>query len=80
MLIRHTRRKKNRKTVEQINGAIQEDDHELEGEMEEVLRLGKYKEGAQQPVNISFRSQAAAEVVGKAWKLARSEGYKKKYG
>lgn len=78
MPIRHTREKKGRKAVEQVIEAIQEEGHELVGEIEEVFRLGKYEEGAHRPVKIRFRSQLAAEeVVGKSWKLAKQRPTKK---
>ncbi len=62
--------------MEKVIEKIQED-NELVGEIEEVFRLGKYEEGAQQPIKIRFKSQSAAEaVVGKARKLSKTEAFK----
>ncbi len=74
---RQAREKKGRKAVEKIIEAIQEEDHELIGEIEEVFKLGEYREGAQRPVKVRFRSLVATEeVIEKTWKLARTETYK----
>lgn len=75
---RRTREGKDKEEVEHVIEAIQEEDNKIVGEIEEVFRLGKYKEGVQRPIKIRFRSQVAAEeVVGRAWKLSKTENYKK---
>lgn len=74
--IRTTREKRDKEEVEKVINVIQEE-NDLVGEIEEVFRLGKYEEGAHRPIKIRLRSQVAAEmIVGRAWRLAKSEIYK----
>lgn len=47
-------------------------------DIEDVYRLGQYKEGKLRPLKIKFRSQqAASKVIQRAWKLSGSEEYGK---
>ena len=76
MPVKSTRERNERVAVEKVIEEIQEE-QDLVGEVEEVFRLGKYKEGTHRPMKIRLRSQVAAETIaGKSWKLSRKEAFK----
>ena len=55
---------------------VQEGNSEIEEEIEEIHRLGKY--GVARPIKVKFKSQATAQdILSKAWKLAKIDSYKK---
>ena len=49
----------------------------LEQEVEETYRIGKYREGNIRPLKVRMRSQVAVEeITGRVGRLAQSEGNK----
>ncbi|KAK3878776.1 hypothetical protein Pcinc_016587 [Petrolisthes cinctipes] len=62
----------------EIIGEVEEENMDYEREIEEVYRLGKYEEGRDRPMKIKLKSHAAAmNILGRTWKLAQTEKYKK---
>ena len=54
-----------------------EEEEALEGEIDEVQRIGKYTEGGKRPIRIKFKSQTAAmEVLQRTGKLKDIEQFK----
>ena len=50
---------------------------DLEQEVEETYRIGKYREGNARPLKVRVRSQVTVEEIkARASMLAQSEGYK----
>ena len=76
--IRTKREKEQRMKVDDVVRNVQGEEDEWVNEIEEVHRLGKYKEGESRPLKVKFRAQSTAvEVISNAWKLDRVERYKK---
>ena len=76
--IRTKREKEQRMVVDDVVRHVQDESDEWVNEIEEVHRLGKYKEGEARPLKVKFRAQSTAvEVISNAWKLDRVERYKK---
>lgn len=78
---RRVREEEERKVAVKVLGACQQDTQEsqhMEGEIEEVVRLGKFEEGKQRPMKIKLRSQSAAEqTLAGTWRLSGREEYRK---
>ena len=56
---------------------VRGENSEIEEEIEEMHKLGKY-EGGTRPLKVKFRSQAIAQdTLSKAWKLAKIDKYMK---
>ena len=71
------RERDEREMVKRIVSFLQDDEQELEREVEEVYRMGKYKEGEKRPLKVKMRSQGAAEeLLARTGKLVGSEEYK----
>ncbi len=75
--VKTVRERDEREMVKRIVSFLQDDEQELEREVEEVYRMGKYKEGEKRPLKVKMRSQGAAEeLLARTGKLAGSEEYK----
>ena len=75
--VRHVREKEERELASNIVKLVQTEEKSLEGEIEEVHRVGKYEDGGQRPLKVRFRSQVSAEeVLSGAWRLAKCQEYK----
>ena len=71
------REKTERENINKIMKEVKSDDSNLENEIEEYKRLGKYEAGKIRPVKVKFKSQLdAEEALAGASKLARKEGFK----
>jgi len=76
--VRPIREKDEMKVVKDILKVVQEENPDQDEEIEEVSRLGRYKEGGMRPMKVKFRSQVkACEILSRSWKLAQREEYKK---
>ena len=52
----------------------------MQGEIDKIVRLGRFEEGRDRPVKLRLYSQAAAEeILRNSWKLKEQEPYKKVY-
>ncbi len=59
---------------------VQKEEEDLNEAIEEVYRLRKYHESRNRPLKIKFSMQMTTEeVLGKNWKLAQKEEYKKNF-
>ena len=75
---KNIRQEEAKKVVKEVFNMVQEENSEIEEEIEEIHRLGKYEEGGMHPLKVKFRSQATAQdIIFKAWKLAKIYSYKK---
>lgn len=75
---RNERVKDEMKVARDIISEVGDDNMELDEEIEEVYRLGKYEEGRARPMKIKLRTQAAVmKVLGRTWKLAQTEEFKR---
>ena len=71
------REKTEKENIKKIMKEVKSDDSNLENEIEEHKRLGKYEEGKRRPVKIKFRSQLdVEEALAGANKLAKTETFK----
>lgn len=60
--------------------AMQDKGKNMEEEIEEITRTGKFVEGGHRPLQVRFKSQAAAgDLLAKSWKLSKKEDYKNVY-
>ena len=76
--VKFVREREEKEVVNRIITMIQDDDQELEKEVEEVYRLGRYSEGSKRPVKIKMRSQVGVEeIIARSGKLARSSEFNK---
>ncbi|MPC58110.1 hypothetical protein E2C01_052105 [Portunus trituberculatus] len=56
---------------------VQDSMQELDQEVEEVIRLGRYSEGSRKPVKVRMRSQVVVEeIMGRKGKLANDTEHK----
>ena len=75
--VKMAREKEEREMVRDIVTLVQDEEQGLEREIEEVFRLGKYKEGGKRPLKVRMRSQVATEgILARTGKLAEREEYK----
>ena len=64
--------------AKEVVASVKEVNSEIEEEVEEVYRLGRYKEGGERPMKIKFRSQTVVnEIINRTWKLSENEKFKK---
>ena len=71
------REKVEKENISEIIKEIKSDESNLENEIEEHRRLGKFEPGKRRPVKIKFKSQSdAEEALAGACKLARKENLK----
>ena len=71
--VKFVREREEKEVVQKLIKAIQDEGQELEKEVEEVYRLGKYSEGSKRPLKIKMRSQVGAEeIIARSGKLAGS--------
>ena len=77
-LIRYKREKEETQNIKEVIQVLNDEEEEaLEKEIDEVQRIGKYKEGGKRPIRIKFKSQTAAmEVLQRTGKLKETEKYK----
>ena len=67
--------KKAKEVIASLNN--EEEDERYEEEIEEVYRLGRFKQGENRPLKVRFRSQAEAEeLLYRAGRLSKTEEYK----
>lgn len=65
------------KRAKELIGKVDDDNTELQEEIEEVYRLGKYEEGRDRPLKIRLKTQiAAGKVLSRTWKLTQTDLYK----
>ena len=63
--------------VKKIIQTVQESTQELEKDVEETYRIGKYTEGGKRPLKVRMRSQVTVEeILAKTGKLAQRMEYK----
>ena len=76
--VRSKREKDELQNIKKLIKVFNEEEEEaIEKEIDEVGRIGKYKEGGKRPVRIKFKSQTAAgEVLQRSGKLKVTEEYK----
>ena len=71
--VKFVREREEKEVAQKLIKAIQDEGQELEKEVEEVYRLGKYSEGSKRPLKIKMRSQVGVEeIIARAGKLAGS--------
>ena len=77
-LIRYKREREETQNIKEVIQVLNDEEEEaLEKEIDEVQRIGKYKEGGKRPIRIKFKSQTAAmEVLQRTGKLKETEKYK----
>ena len=74
--IKFVREREEKEVVQKLIKTIQEEGQELEKEVEEVYRLGKYSEGSKRPLKIKMRSQVGVEeLIARTGKLAGTPEY-----
>ena len=72
--VKFVRERENKEIARNIIKRVQDDEQELEKEIEEVYRIGKYNEGNHRPLKVKLKSQATAEeVLARTGKLANIE-------
>ncbi|MPC90869.1 hypothetical protein E2C01_085873 [Portunus trituberculatus] len=60
---------------------VQDSTQELDQEVEEVIRLGRYSEGGRRPMKVRMRSKVAVEeIMARKGKLADDIEHKEIYG
>ena len=63
--------------MEKVIQKVQDDTQNLEQEVEEAHRTGKYGEGNIRPLKVKMTSQVAVkEITARASRLEQTEGYK----
>ena len=73
-----TREREELVLAKEVVASVKEVNSEIEEEVEEVYRLGRYKEGGERPMKIKFRSQTVVnEIINRTWKLSENEKFKK---
>ena len=61
--VRMVREREEKELARNIISLVQDEDQGLEKEIEEVHRIGEYREGGKRPLTIKMRSQVAVEEV-----------------
>ena len=75
--IRSIRQKEESMKIKELIKVLNEESEDLEEEIDEIKRMGKYTEGGKRPVRIKFKSQTTAtEVLNRTGKLNEREEYK----
>lgn len=75
--VKYTREKEEKELVKKVVKEVQGEDLDLEREIEEVYRIGKYSEERKRPLKVKLRSQVVVdEILSKTGKLATREEYK----
>ena len=76
-LVKFTRDKEEKELAKDMITSVQDKGQGLKREIEEVYRIGRYKEGGQRPLKIKMRAQASVEeILARTGKLAGSTKYK----
>ena len=76
-LNKYVREREERELVKKIIQTVQESTQELEKDVEETYRIGKYIEGGKRPLKVRMRSQVTVEeILAKTGKLAQRMEYK----
>ena len=71
-LNKYVREREERELVKKIIQTVQESTQELEKDVEETYRIGKYIEGGKRPLKVRMRSQVTVEeILAKTGKLAQ---------
>ena len=68
--VKFVREKEEKQVAKNLITMIQEEGQELETEIEEVYRLGKYREGNSRLLKVKMRSQVGVEILARTEKLA----------
>ena len=75
--VKFVREKEEKQVAKNLITRIQEEGQELEKEIEEVYRLGKYREGNSRSLKVKMRSQVRVEeILARTGKLAEKTEYK----
>lgn len=75
--VKFNRDKEDKELARNVIRKVQDDNQQLEVEIEEINRMGKYNEGGKRPLKVKMRSQATVEeILARAGKLAGDEEYK----
>ena len=61
--VRTERERELKESVKKVVAKVQDEEQGLEGEIEEVVRLGRYNEEKVRPIKVRMRSQAAVEEI-----------------
>ena len=74
---KYGREREEKELVRKVIQKVQDDTQNLEKEVEETYRIGKYREGNIRPLKVRMRSQVTVEeITARANRLAQSERYK----
>ena len=69
--IRFAREKEEKELVKEIIRVVQDEGQNLEAEIEEIHRIGKYNEGGKRPLKVKMTSQMKVEeILARSGKLA----------
>ena len=72
--VKFDREKEEKMIARSVITVVQDQGQELDKEIEEVHRMGKYSEGGKRPLKVKMRSQAAVEeILARTGKLAAHE-------
>ena len=75
-LVKFEREREERELVKGIIKMVQDEEQGLEGEVEEMHRIGKYSEGGKRPLKVKMRSQVAVEeILARSGKLVEIRDY-----
>ena len=67
----HERKRREMNMIQEVLEKISEEEDNLFGEVEEIMRLGAYEEDKNRPIKIKLKSQVTAEVILRnAWRLS----------
>ena len=76
-LNKYVREREEKELVKNIIQTVQENNQELEKDVEETYRIGRYTEGGKRPLKVKMRSQVTVEeILAKTGKLAQRMDYK----
>ena len=76
-MIRFAREKEEKELVKEIIRVVQDEGQNLEAEIEEIHRIGKYIEGGKRPIKVKMTSQMKMEeILARTGKLAEHQEYK----
>ena len=71
------REREERELAREIIRQVQDNTQDFDQEVEEVLRIGRYREGGKRPLKVRMRSQVAVEeIMARTGKLADSIEHK----
>ena len=75
--MKHMREREEKDLVNNIVAVVQDDDQELDREIDEVHRIGRYREGVARPIKVVMKSQTAVEqIIMRTGKLAVNKDFK----